>query len=304
MTALYMHSNFGKKCVKFNLKREFDLEVALKLAGTCDVFVENFRPGKADSLGLGYEAVSKINPRIVYCSLSAYGSHGPRSLEAGADPHIQAASGFCSVTGQPGGRWEMYRQYAHLDITAAATVVQAVLVGLFAREMTGEGQRIETSMLGSAITLQATRLAEYFATGKSPVPMGSASAVAAPHEAFLCNDGQYLAVSAETRFGMALALRSSRASRNETRWPVPHQRGSHREPRGVVVAFGGSISAQTRGLVGDAARALRRSGRASDRKSVRSDPLSRTEQNKRAYNAGADSVGRRVCGRRSVVIRR
>lgn len=198
MSVLYIHCNLGKKCTKFNLKKELEHEVALKLAGTCDVFVENMRPGKADALGYGYEVLSALNPRIVYCSVNGYGRQGPMSTEAGADPQIQAFGGWCSVSGQEGGRWEMYRQYAHMDLTSGTTVTQAALVGLYAREITGKGQKIDVTMVGAAMNLQATRLAEYFATGQSPVPLGSASAVTAPHEAFLCEDGRYLAVGVET----------------------------------------------------------------------------------------------------------
>jgi CoA:oxalate CoA-transferase len=197
MSILYIHCNLGKKCAKFNLKKEREQEIVLKLASTCDVFVENMRPGKAAALGLSYEVVRELNPRVVYCSVNGYGGRGPMGKEAGADPQVQAFGGWCSVNGQPGGRWEMLRQYAHIDLTSGTTLTQAALVGLYAREQTGKGQRIEVTMLGATMALQASRLAEYFASGESPVPMGSASAVTAPHEAFRCEEGRYLALGVE-----------------------------------------------------------------------------------------------------------
>ncbi len=192
--VLYISANFNKRHTVLDLKQEGDRAIALKMIEKSDIFIQNMRPGAVERLGLGYDVVSQVNPRIVYVAASAYGRTGPMAKEAGIDPNLQAFSGWCSVTGQPGGQGEMFRHLAHLDITTSTMIVEAVLQALLARERTGKGQKIEIEMLAGALSLQSSRLAEYFATGEQPRPMGSATTTTVPHQAFLCQDRQYLAV--------------------------------------------------------------------------------------------------------------
>jgi CoA:oxalate CoA-transferase len=152
------------------------------------------RPGAVERLGLGYDLVSQINPKIVYVAASAYGRTGPMAKEAGIDPNLQALCGWCSITGQPEGQGEMFRHLAHLDITTSTMIVEAVLQALLARARTGKGQKIEIEMLAAAMSLQTNKLAEYFATGEQPPLMGSATTTTVPHQAFLCQDQKYIAV--------------------------------------------------------------------------------------------------------------
>jgi CoA:oxalate CoA-transferase len=161
------------------------------------VLVQNMRPGAVERLGLGHEVVSQINPRIIYVAASAFGRVGPMAAEAGIDPTVQAFCGWCSITGPEHGRGEMFRHLAHLDLTTATFITRAVLQALIARERTGRGQLIEIEMLTAAMALQTTRLAEYFATGRQPGPLGSAAATTAPHQAFECADHRYLAAGVE-----------------------------------------------------------------------------------------------------------
>ena len=134
---------------------------------------------------------------MIYVAASAYGRIGPMAGEAGIDPTVQSFCGWCGITGPEHGRGEMFRHLAHLDLTTATTITQAVLQALIARERTGRGQRIEIEMLTAAMALQTTRLAEYFATGEQPAPLGSAAATTAPHQAFKCEDHRYLAIGVE-----------------------------------------------------------------------------------------------------------
>ena len=196
-SVLYISANHNKRMIELDLKQEADRAIALRIVEKSDVFVNNMRPGAVERLGLGYEVVSAVNPRIVYILASAYGRSGPMAAEAGVDPTVQAFSGWCSITGPEHGRGEMFRHLAHLDLTTATTITQAVLEALIARERTGKGQRIEIEMLTAAMALQTTRLAEYFATGEQPRPLGSASAVTAPHQAFECADRRFVAVGVE-----------------------------------------------------------------------------------------------------------
>jgi crotonobetainyl-CoA:carnitine CoA-transferase CaiB-like acyl-CoA transferase len=196
-SVLYISANHNKRMIELDLKKEADRAIALKIIEKSDVFVQNMRPGAVERLGLGYEVVAKVNPRMIYVAASAYGRTGPMAGEAGIDPTVQSFCGWCGITGPEHGRGEMYRHLAHLDLTTATTITQAVLQALIARERTGQGQRIEIEMLTAAMALQTTRLAEYFATGEQPAPLGSAAATTAPHQAFECEDRRYLAVGVE-----------------------------------------------------------------------------------------------------------
>jgi len=196
-SVLYISGNHNKRMIELDLKQEADRAIALRIVEKSDVFVNNMRPGAVERLGLGYDVVAKVNRRIIYVLASAYGRSGPMATEAGVDPTVQAFCGWCSITGPEQGRGEMFRHLAHIDLTTATTITQAVLEALVARERGGLGQRIEIEMLTAAMALQTTRLAEYFATGEQPQPLGSASPTTAPHQAFECADRRFVAIGVE-----------------------------------------------------------------------------------------------------------
>jgi crotonobetainyl-CoA:carnitine CoA-transferase CaiB-like acyl-CoA transferase len=196
-SVLYISANHNKRMIELNLKQAADRAIALKIIEKSDIFVQNMRPGAVERLGLGYDVVAKVNPRMIYVAASAYGRNGPMAGEAGIDPTVQSFCGWCGITGPEHGRGEMFRHLAHLDLTTATTITQAVLQALIARERTGRGQLVEIEMLTAAMALQTTRLAEYFATGEQPAPLGSAAATTAPHQAFLCEDQRYIATGVE-----------------------------------------------------------------------------------------------------------
>jgi crotonobetainyl-CoA:carnitine CoA-transferase CaiB-like acyl-CoA transferase len=193
-SVLYISGNYNKRMIELNLKNEADRATALKIVEHSDVFVNNMRPGAVERLGLSYDVASHLNPKIVYVVACAYGRVGPMAQEAGIDPTVQSFCGWCGITGPENGRGEMFRHLAHIDLTTATVVTQAVLQGLLARERTGKGQRIEVEMLRAAMAIQTTRLAEYFATGVQPRPLGSAAATTVPHQAFECADSRYLSI--------------------------------------------------------------------------------------------------------------
>jgi len=192
--VLYISANFNKRNIVLDLKKEGDYATAVKIIEKSDIFVQNMRPGAVERLGLGYDVVSQINPKIVYVAASAYGRTGPMAKEAGIDPNLQALCGWCSITGQPEGQGEMFRHLAHLDITTSTMIVESVMQALLARERTGKGQKIEIEMLAAAMSLQTNKLTEYFATGEQPPLLGSATTTTVPHQAFLCQDQKYIAV--------------------------------------------------------------------------------------------------------------
>jgi len=197
----YINWNLNKRSIYLDLKREQDRKVAYKILETSDVFVENMRPGAVDRLGMGYEDVSKVNPRIVYVANSGWGSRGPMAEVPGADPMVQMFGGWTSVTGEPTGehvgKYEVYRHFTQIDFNAGNFITQSVLLGLLARDKTGKGQLVDISMLHAIIALQAPKISEFFASGKTPPLMGSATTTTVPHQAFLCQDKTWVAIGIE-----------------------------------------------------------------------------------------------------------
>jgi crotonobetainyl-CoA:carnitine CoA-transferase CaiB-like acyl-CoA transferase len=190
--------HMNKRQLFLDAKAGHDLELARKLIATCDVFVNNMRPGVADRLGLGYEALREINPRLVYCSISGWGATGPLSERTATDPQLQAFTGFAGNSGVPGGRPETYRHFTQLDATTGNYATMAILMALLARERTGRGQGIDLTMVQAAVAVQASRIGEYLATGEQPSLLGSATASVVPSEAFHTEDGTFLGVEART----------------------------------------------------------------------------------------------------------
>ncbi|HLF76996.1 MAG TPA: CoA transferase [Dehalococcoidia bacterium] len=190
--------NMNKRQMFLDLKSEFDVDLAHKLLATCDVFVDNMRPGVADRLGLSYETLSEINPRLVYCTICGWGTTGPMSDRTAADPQVQAFSGFAGNSGAPDGRNEVYRHFTQMDASTGNYATMAILMALLARERTGRGQRIDLNMIQAASAVQASRIGEYLATGEQPPLLGSAAASVAPSEAFETEDGTWMGVQATT----------------------------------------------------------------------------------------------------------
>lgn len=190
--------NMNKRQLFLDAKGQHDVGIAKRLIATCDVFVCNMRPGVAEKLGLGYEALREINRRLVYCGICGWGETGPLADRTATDPQLQAFTGFASNSGVPGGRPETYRHFTQLDATTGNYATMAILMALLARERTGRGQRIDLTMLQAAMAVQASRIGEFLATGEQPPLAGSAAAAVAPSEAFRTEDGTYIGVQAVT----------------------------------------------------------------------------------------------------------
>ncbi|HEX5369252.1 MAG TPA: CoA transferase [Dehalococcoidia bacterium] len=190
--------NMNKRQMFLDLKSEADLEVAYQLLATCDVFVDNMRPGVVDRLGLSYEKLSEINPRIVYCTICGWGTSGPMAERTAADPQIQSFTGFAANSGAEGGRPEVYRHLTQMDATTGNYATTAILMALLARERTGKGQRIDLTMLEAGTAIQSSRIGEYLATGEQPPLMGSGALTVVPSGAFQTEDGTYIGVQATT----------------------------------------------------------------------------------------------------------
>ncbi len=191
----YIVWNFNKRGIALDLKLSEHLDLARQLIRECDVFLINMRPGVAERLGLGYSELRATNERLVYCSITGWGSEGPLVDKQGADTHLQAYSGFWSVNGIEGGPAEYYRHYTQLDATTGNYAAQAVLFALAGRIRSGRGQRIDVSMLESAAALQTLGMATALTEASDLRPLGSASRWCAPDEVYRCQDGSYLGVS-------------------------------------------------------------------------------------------------------------
>ena len=194
--APFFALNRNKRSVVLDLKRQTDLDRALALVRHADVLVESFRPGVAGRLGIGYEIVSDLNPRLVYASISGFGQTGPWADRPGFDLITQAMSGVMSVTGS--AETEPVKCGVPVsDLAAGLYAANGIQAALLAREKTGRGQRVETSLFEAALGLSVWEATEYWATGEAPRPMGSSHRLSAPYQAFRASDG-FLTIAALT----------------------------------------------------------------------------------------------------------
>jgi formyl-CoA transferase/CoA:oxalate CoA-transferase len=180
-----------------------DQAMAQELASRADVLVENFKPGSLARLGFGYEAVSAINPRLVYCSISGYGQTGPRSHLSGYDPVIQAECGLMSITGFPEGP-PTRSGVAVTDFVSGLYANQGILLALLSRARTGSGQHIDIALFDSMLSTLTMPVGIYEATGEDPQRLGNAHASIAPYEVFQAQDGLIMICAGNDRLWRSL----------------------------------------------------------------------------------------------------
>jgi crotonobetainyl-CoA:carnitine CoA-transferase CaiB-like acyl-CoA transferase len=186
--------NRNKRSVTLDLKDPAGKARARSLIASADVVIENNRPGVMDRLGLGYGDFKAANPKLVYCSISAFGQEGPRSEEGGFDLTMQAMSGIMSVTGEPGGA-PVKCGVPLSDFCAGLYGAYAIASVLRRVQQGGSGEHIDVSMLGSSLAVAALQTSEYFGTGRDPGKLGSAHPRNAPYQAFRAKD-DYFAMAA------------------------------------------------------------------------------------------------------------
>jgi crotonobetainyl-CoA:carnitine CoA-transferase CaiB-like acyl-CoA transferase len=187
-STYFMSVNRNKKSLTVNLKHDQGKEILRQLIRRADVLVENFRPGTLDGLGFGYEATHTLNPRLVYCSISGFGQTGPDAQRPGYDLIAQAEGGVMSLTGDPDGP-PMKVGLSFADITAGMNAFAGIGLALLARERTGEGQRIDVSLLDCQVSLLTYQAGIYFATGQNPPRLGNKHPSITPYETFEASDG-------------------------------------------------------------------------------------------------------------------
>jgi crotonobetainyl-CoA:carnitine CoA-transferase CaiB-like acyl-CoA transferase len=182
-----------------------------------------------ESFGLGYDVLAQINPRHVYCSVSAFGRTGPRKDSAGYEALMQAFSGIMSITGEPGGP-PVRSAVSFLDLTTGLLCALGVCAAIMQRERTGVGQRVDGSLLETAVSLLAYHAEGYLLAGTVPKPLGSGHPSLSPYRTFKCRDGQWIFIAAANdrfwqKFSRALGLDAMAA---DPRFAVNQQRVVHR----------------------------------------------------------------------------
>jgi crotonobetainyl-CoA:carnitine CoA-transferase CaiB-like acyl-CoA transferase len=187
-SAAFMILNRNKRGVAVNLKTAGGLEVVKKLLADADVVTENYRKGTLEKLGLGYDVLQALNPRLIYCAVSGYGRTGPYADKGGFDLIAQGFAGIMSITGEPGGP-PAKSGTSIADINAGILAALGIVSALVARSTTGKGQMVETSLMEAAIQQTYWQAAIYFATGQNSGPTGSAHILTAPYQAFPTKDG-------------------------------------------------------------------------------------------------------------------
>lgn len=227
LSGYFATNNRSKRSIALDMKRSEAKEIVLDLAGRADVFMQSFTPGAADRLGLGYEAVRKVNPKIVYHSLSGYGQTGPYRSQRGFDPVLQAASGFMSITGEK-GRTPVKSMAPVADVSSGIYGFAAILGALFHRERTGEGQEIDLSMFDVMVSMLSVIGTRYLMTGQIPERHGTENPQRVPSAAFECADGHYLqAVPGQAQWSAFSTLLGHPEWTADERFATPYARVKH-----------------------------------------------------------------------------
>jgi formyl-CoA transferase len=228
-SAYYLAVNRNKRSLTLNLKHEQGKEILLELVKRGDVLVENFRTGTMERMGLGYERLREVNPALIFCSITGYGPDGPYQDRAGYDFVIQAQGGIMSITGPVEGP-PMKVGVAIVDITAGLYAATAILAALQNRARTGEGQRLDVSLLEAQVAWLANVGSNYLISGEGPKRYGNAHPNIVPYEAFQTKD-RYIAlgVGTDRQFRRFCQLAGCEELANDPRFATNPARVEHRE---------------------------------------------------------------------------
>lgn len=191
-SAYFMSLNRNKRSMTMNLKSEDSIELFLKMVKEADIVIENFRPGTMEKLGIGYDILKEINPRIIYASSSGFGHTGPYRERAAYDAVVQAMGGVMSITGELNGKPTKVGT-SIADITAGLYTTIGILSALQYRNRTGKGQKVDIAMLDTQVSLLENAIARYYALGQEvPKPLGNRHPSIIPFEDFETSDGSIM----------------------------------------------------------------------------------------------------------------
>ncbi len=202
-STMFLSVNAGKRSLAVSLSDPRGRDVVLRLAEHADVFLQSLRPKLAERLGLGPDAVRARNPRLVYCSIGAYGHTGPLAEEPGYDALMQAAGGLISMTGEPGTAGARIGS-SLIDLGTGVWSALGIVAALSQRETTGSGAVVETSLYETALAWIGYHLAGYLADATVPRPQGTAFPMVAPYQVFRTRDGELMVAAGNDRLFAAL----------------------------------------------------------------------------------------------------
>ena len=239
-SAFHFAGNRGKKSVAIDIGVEEGRNLVRQLAKRVDVFVENFIPGKAKRLGLGFEELSRDNPRLIYCSISGYGHTGPYSDRPGYDPIFQAQSGLMSVTGIPDGEpggMPMRTGPSLVDVATGQNAALAIVSALYYRDtVSGRGQHIDLALFDTAIAMQSHLVADYLISGEQPARRGTGGFGGYPANAFRCLDGLlYVSAGQDTFFRDLCMVLGCPEIVDDPRFATITMRGDYRDEIDKVI---------------------------------------------------------------------
>lgn len=186
-SAYFLCVNRNKRSLTLDLKKPEGIRIVKELAARCDIVLENFTPGTMDGLGIGYETLRAINPRIIYCSITGFGPDGPFSNRAGYDLAVSAFGGLMGITGEPDGP-PVKVGVAITDVATGLSAQGAICAALYAREKTGRGQRIDLSLLETQVSALVNIASSYLISGEIPRRWGTAHETIVPYQAFETKD--------------------------------------------------------------------------------------------------------------------
>jgi crotonobetainyl-CoA:carnitine CoA-transferase CaiB-like acyl-CoA transferase len=235
-SAYYMNLNRNKKGVTLNLKKGRD--IFIELVRTADVLVENYRPGTMDRLGLGYETLKKINPRLVYGAVSGFGDTGPYRLRPGYDIIGQAMGGLMSTTGWPGG--EPTRTGTAMgDVLAGLSVTIGILAALRHRDQTGCGQKVDVALVDSVVASLEVITQIYLTDGHIPERIGNRYESTYPYDSFKANDGDVVIGAANDKLWQLVCRVIEQPDlQNDERFDTNHKRVQrHAEIKPIIEAW-------------------------------------------------------------------
>ncbi len=223
-SSYFMSLNRGKRSITLNLKTLEGVEIFKKLCRGADVVVENLLPGVMDRLGVGWEVLRAENPRLVYGAVSGFGQSGANALRPAFDSLLQAAGGLISVTGPAGGE-PVRVGVSIVDVTSGLYLLSGILTALLRRERTGEGMRVDASMMGATVNIMENPVARHTFTGEVPGPEGLSHPVVSPFSGYRTRDGLiFVAISNTNRYrvfvealGMAALADDPRFRENKDR---------------------------------------------------------------------------------------
>jgi crotonobetainyl-CoA:carnitine CoA-transferase CaiB-like acyl-CoA transferase len=187
----FLNMNRNKRSITLDLKSEAGKEVLKTLAKDADILVENYRPGALRRLGLGYDVLKEINPRLVYTSISGFGQTGPWADRPGFDLMAQAMSGVMSVTGYPDSP-PVKAGVPVADIGCALFAIYATLAAYIGAKNTGQGQYVDAALFDTAMAFSVWDTCDWWGTGKPPQPLGTSNKMTAPYQAMACADGHFV----------------------------------------------------------------------------------------------------------------